>query len=110
MSGDERRCNPRFAADVSVEMTVAGGKRPARLKDVCRDAALVEADGWEPLGTEVALHMELPGAAGPLQVSGRVIRLAPGEQGTHGMAILFSGPSPEAEARIDEFIARQGLG
>ena len=89
-------------------MTVAGGKSTARLRDVCRDAALVEVDHWEALGTDVTLDMELPGAAGPLRVTGRVIRLAPGEQGTHGLAILFSSPSPEAEARIDEFIARQG--
>lgn len=108
MSAEERRRNPRFAADVPVELTVAGAKRTALLKDVCRDAALLEADGWLPLETEVVLHMELPGAAGPLEVPGRVIRLAPGEQGTHGMAILFSSPSPEAEARIDEFIAGQG--
>jgi hypothetical protein len=108
MSVEERRRNPRFAAEVPVAITVAGGKRTGRLRDVCRDAALVEADSWEPLETAVTLDMELPGSAGPLQVSGRVIRLAPGEQGTHGMAILFSSPSPEAEARIDEFIAGQG--
>jgi hypothetical protein len=108
MSGEERRRSPRFAAVVSVEMTVSGARRTALLKDVCRDAALLEADGWVPLGAEVALRMELPGAAGPLEVSGRVIRLAPGEQGTHGMAILFSSPSSEAEARIDEFIAGRG--
>jgi hypothetical protein len=107
MNGEERRRSPRYPVEVSVEIAARGGTRTARLKDVCRDAALVEADGWEPLETEVELRMELPGAAGPLQVSGRVIRLAPGEQGTHGMAILFSSPSPEAEARIDEFIAGQ---
>lgn len=110
MSAEERRRNPRFVVDVPVTMTVAGETRTARLRDVCRDAALVEADRWEPLGTDVALALALPGTAGPIEVSGRVIRLAPGEQGTHGMAILFSGPSPEAEARIDEFIARQGQG
>jgi hypothetical protein len=104
----ERRRNPRAAVQLSATLTVAGERKAARLKDVCRDAALIEADRWEALGTEVGLEMQLPGSAGPLRLAGRVIRLAPGEQGTHGMAILFDGPSPEAEARIDEFIAGGG--
>jgi hypothetical protein len=87
---------------------VGGEKKPGRLKDVCRDAALIEVDRWEALGTEVSLEIGLPGAAGPLRLDGRVIRLAPGEQGTHGIAILFTSPSPEAESRIDAFVAAQG--
>ena len=107
MSGEERRRSPRFVIDVAVVMIVAGVRKKARLRDVCRDAALVEVDSWEPLGTEVALDMELPDAPAPLQVTGRVIRLAPGEQGSHGIAILFLAPSPEVEAAIDAFVARQ---
>lgn len=108
MSTEDRRRSPRLAVDVPVVIHVAGQTRKALLKDICRDAALVELDRWEVLGTEVALEMELPGSSGPLRVSGRVIRLAPGEQAGHGMAILFSALSPEVEAGIDAFIARPG--
>jgi hypothetical protein len=110
VNAEERRRNRRFVLDLPVTIIVAKWARMARLKDVCRDAALVEADRWEPLRTEVGLRMLLPGTSGPLQVSGRVIRLTPGEQGTHGMAILFSGTSPEAEALIAEFVAAQREG
>jgi hypothetical protein len=108
MSTEERRRSRRLAVDVPVALHVAGQVRKALLKDICHDAALVELDRWEVLGTEVTLEMELPGSSGPLLVSGRVIRLAPGEQAGHGMAILFSAPSPEVEAGIDAFIARPG--
>ena len=107
MSTEERRRSPRLPVDVPVVIHVAGESRAAVLKDICRDAALVELDRWEVLGTKVALEMELPGSSGPRQISGEVIRLAPGEQAGHGMAILFSDLSPELEAGIDALIDRQ---
>jgi PilZ domain len=108
MSIEERRRSPRLAVDVPVTIHVAGQPRKAVLKDICRDAALVELDRWEALGTEVILEMDLPGSSGPLRVTGEVIRLAPGEQAGHGMAILFSASTAEVETGIDAFIARQG--
>ena len=107
MSFDERRRHPRVVVDAPVTLTVAGEVKTARLRDVCRDAALVEASHWEPLQTDVSVGIELPGTAGPFEVAGRVIRLAPGEQATHAMAILFSAPSAEAEARINELVHAQ---
>ena len=109
MSTEERRRSPRHAVDVPVTIHVADQARKALLKDICRDAALIELDRWEVLGTAVVLEMELPGGSSePLRVSGVVIRLAPGEQASHGMAILFSEASAEVEAAIDAFIAGRG--
>ena len=107
MSTEERRRNPRRVVDVPVTIQVAGVPRPAVLKDICRDAALVELDRWEVLGTPVVVEMKLPGSGKSLRVPGEVIRLAPGEQASHGMAILFSTTSPEAEAEIELFMARE---
>lgn len=107
MSTEERRRSPRLAVDVPVTIRVAEEVRKGVLKDICRDAALVELDRWEVLGTQVVLEMDLPGSPGPLSISGEVIRLAPGEQAGHGMAILFASPSAEVEAGIDAFIAGQ---
>ena len=103
----ERRRNPRFSVDVPARLTVGKETLMGRVRDVCRDAALVEANLWFPLKTQATLAMELPGTGGPLQVSGKIIRLAPGEQGTHGMALLFSELSPAAVDRIDYFITQQ---
>ena len=103
----ERRKHRRFAVDVPARIAVGKEAFVARLRDVCRDAALVEANKWFPLQTAVTVAMELPGTGGPLQVAGKVIRLAPGDQGSHGMAILFDEVSQAASDRIDFFIAQQ---
>lgn len=95
--------------DVEARVTVAGKASPVRLCDVCRDAALVEAAEPLPLGTVVSLAMELPGTGGPLEVTGSVVRVAAGEGGHHGLAILFGDISAAAGARIDFFVAtREG--
>jgi len=104
MSAEERRRHPRIPVDVPVRLTVDGESLLGRLKDICRDAALVESNRAFPLETTVVLAMELPGTGGPLEVSGRVIRLA-GEDGVQAMAILFTGVTPAAATRIDFFVA-----
>lgn len=107
MTSDERRKNARYAVDIPVRLTVQGATVMGRLRDVCRDAALVEANKWFPLETPMTMAMELPGTGGPLEVMGRVIRLAPGDQGSHGMALLFTDVSAAAGERIAFFVAVQ---
>ncbi len=107
-SGSERRKSPRYEVDVPVRVTVEGRAHLGRLRDVCRDAALVETQGRWPLGTPVILAMELPGTEWPLQVSGTVIRMSAGEGDTTATAVVFTDLTPAAETRIDFFIARHG--
>ena len=107
MSGAERRRHQRVAVDVPATLRAGGGDHSARIRDICRDAVLVEADEEWPLETEVSLRTDLPGVSDPIDVRGRVIRLAPGEDGGHGMAILFSDMSPVVAMRIDFFVALQ---
>jgi hypothetical protein len=107
-AGKERRKHPRYPVDVSARLTVGNDSLMARMRDVCRDAVLVEANRWFPLQTDVKVAMELPGTGGPLEVAGKVIRLAPGEQGTHSMAILFAELPQAATDRIDFFLTQQG--
>jgi hypothetical protein len=107
VSGQERRKSPRFVVEVPARLTVGHDVLIGRLRDVCRDAALVEADRSFPLETEVKVAMELPGTGGPLMVTGKVIRIGDGEAGAKAMAILFRDISPSASARIDFFIAQQ---
>jgi hypothetical protein len=108
VTGSERRKNPRFEADVPVRLTVEGQSFVGRLRDVCRDAALVEVHGKWPLGTPVSLAMELPGTEWPLVVGGKIIRVAPGEGDATASAVLFGDLTPAAETRIDFFIAMRG--
>jgi hypothetical protein len=103
---DERRKNPRFQVEVPVRLTVAGAAFPGHLKDVCRDAVLVETHRALPIDSEVAVAMALPGTGGPLEVGGRVIRVTPGDGDSQRVAILFTAVTPAAETRIDFFIAQ----
>ena len=104
---EERRKNPRFVVDVPVRLTVGTLTTQGRLRDICRDAALVEVEAPQALDSTVTLLLELPGTGGLLRVVGRVIRLASAEEGRHGAAILFTEVPPAAEARIDFFVALQ---
>ena len=106
----ERRRQRRFAVDVPARIEAGQDRQVARVRDICRDAVLVEADRWYPLKTRVGVSLELPGTQGELQLSGEIIRLAPGDQGSHGMAVLFSDLSQAASDRIDQFITRQEAG
>ena len=105
MTGAERRKSPRKAAELPARFAVEGRAYPARLKDICRDAALIEAHEVFPLETRVVLTLDLPGA-GVVEVAGRVIRLAEGEGDARGMAILFTDATPTAATRIDLFLSR----
>jgi hypothetical protein len=102
---EERRRNPRFAVEVPVRLTAEGTAFPGRLKDLCRDAVLVETAHGLPLDTMVAVAMALPGTGGPLEVGGKVIRVS-GEGEEQRLAILFTSVTPAAETRIDFFIAQ----
>jgi hypothetical protein len=107
MSQPERRKSPRFSVNVPVRLTFGQDTAHGTLKDLCRDAALVESAHAAPLGSDVTLALALPGTGGPLQVAGRVVRVSPGEQGTQDMAVLFTDVSTAAETRIDFFITLQ---
>ena len=107
MGMEERRRHPRVVVEIPVRLRVEGVAHEARLRDICREAALVEAERAWPLETVVELHMELPGTGGAIDVSGRVIRLAAGESGRHGMAVLFTDVAATAGMRIDFFVSLQ---
>ncbi len=106
MTNHERRRAPRIAVDVLVQLAVEGTVIPGRLRDISPDAVLVDAGKSWPLGTAVDVTLELPEESGDLTVSGQVVRLAPGENDTHGMAVLFTDLPPAAATRIDLFVAR----
>ena len=106
MNGAERRKSPRKPADLPVRCLVDGRAFPGRLRDICRDAALVDVHEVIPLETRVVLSVDLPGA-GAVEVAGRVIRLAEGEGDARGIAILFTDATPAAATRIDLFLSRE---
>lgn len=107
MSGDERRRSPRYAVDIPARLSSGADSFPAQIKDICRDAVLLEAHRSLTLDTAVTLAMELPGADHPLSVMGRVIRVIRGEGDAQRMAVLFTDANPAAATAIDFFLALQ---
>lgn len=106
MKGHERRKSPRKPADVPVRCHAEGRTFPGRLRDICRDAALVDVHDTLPLEARVVLTMDLPGV-GMVEVAGRVIRLAEGDGDARGVAVLFTDATPAAATRIDLFLSRE---
>ena len=103
----DRRRSPRVMVDVPARVTIARESLPGRLRDLCRDAALVEVHRDCPLGSEVTLAFELPDEEGVVQVSGEAIRLAPGDGDARAVAVLFRDLQPAAEGRIEMFLSRE---
>jgi hypothetical protein len=102
---EERRRNPRVAVELPVRVVVAGRTLPGRLKDLCRDAALVEVHGRCEMGTPVRIGWET--RSGAVEVSGRVIRLALGEGDAQAVAILFGDVPSAAATQIELLIDRR---
>ncbi len=101
MNPEDRRSHPRVRLDAAARLKVGERLIDARVRDICRDAVLVEANHWFPLGTDLQLRVELPAPHTAIQASGRVLRLSPGEEGSHGMAVLFTEISTGDQLRID---------
>lgn len=103
---DNRRKNPRFKVSVEAQVTLGEQRFRGMLKDICRDAVLVEVQTEVAMGSALSLALELPGTGGPLLVTGKVVRLASVEQG-QDVAVLFADLTPAAETRIEFFLALQ---
>ncbi len=101
----ERRRLPRRDVGLPAELHVAGRAWPAHLHDICRDAALVEADQPLAPGARVELAFTLPGLRTPIRIEGRVIRNADGELHPHALAVLFEEITAGDAERIDFFVA-----
>lgn len=76
----------------------------ARLRDICREAVLLDADTWFPLGKDVHVTLELPAPHAPILAAGQVVRLTPGEEGMHGMAVLFTDITAADALRIEVIV------
>lgn len=107
---EERRKHPRFKVRVEARLALGAERFRGRLRDICRDAVLVEVDRTVHVGSEVGVELDLPGAGGPLQAVGRVVREADGGDGSRVVAILLGGLTPTSETRIDFFLVHHGGG
>jgi hypothetical protein len=102
----ERRRSRRHPVKATVRLKVGDEALPGLLRDLCREAALVESPRELDLEAPVTLAIELPALGGTLSVGGRVVRRAAAEDGIHPLAILFTDVAPADATRLDLFIDR----
>jgi hypothetical protein len=105
--GEERRRSRRVTVDLPVRLTIGSASLPGRVRDICRDAALVEVHHECALGSVVALAFDLGDEGGAIQVTGDVIRIARGDGDARAVAVLFRDLQPQAEGRIEMFLNRE---
>jgi PilZ domain len=101
---EERRKEPRFEVSVAVHLALGADRFRGLLKDICRDAALLEVGRTLAEGAAVALVLQLPGTGGPLHLLGKVVRTAPRDHGGQEIAVVFVDLTPAAETRLDYFV------
>jgi hypothetical protein len=89
-------------------MTVEGATFDVRLKDICEEAVLVETESTCAVGAVARIAAELVGGSGPVELAGRVVRVASIEDGGPGAAVLFTSLNPAAATQIAFFIELQG--
>lgn len=76
------------------------------IRDVSRDAVLLEGRPPVPAGTRVSLHMLLPGMD-PMTLTGRVLRASTGAFSSHKMVVRFSCVSADDEDRFADLVERE---
>jgi hypothetical protein len=104
----ERRKHPRVRVEVPSRLRVAGADHVGSVKDMCRDAVLVETDRSWPVETPVVLEMTLPDTDGAVAVTGRVVREIRSDGGPSAVAVLFDDPDPMTLLKIDLFLELHG--
>lgn len=87
---------------MAVSVSTAEETIEGRVKDICRDAFLMEAERSFVRNTAVTFVLHLPDKQPPLAGRGKVIRLGPTQEGV--MAVMFESPDAVTIARLDAFL------
>lgn len=94
----------RFPANFVTEVRYGGRVFEGQAIDISRGGVFVRCGQMPPVGTEISVVMRLPGAAGPVEVSGRVARVHMDAQGA-GIGVEFESFAGRGEATLIAFIA-----
>lgn len=96
----------RFAAAFEVEIRYGGRTFAAAAADVSRGGILVRCEEIPPVGTDLRLRLRLPGGAGVVEVSGRVVRilLPKDPKDRPGVGIEFAGFGVRNESSLIQFL------
>lgn len=101
----ERRRSPRAPVTVRVEYATVDALFSEFSRNINEGGIFVETDRPLELEERVFLQFRLPGAAKPVKVGGRVVRVSRGDDGEpEGMAIEFDELASADRRRINELV------
>lgn len=106
---DNRRRSARLHHEVTVAYRSAGSFLTDWATDISIGGLFINSRKPLPVGTVLKLIIQLPGAASPVDMAGRVTRaVEPDERSgaAAGMAIEFLELDPATRARIEELVER----
>jgi hypothetical protein len=96
----ERRRTPRFPLRVEVSCSFEGAVHRGSTDNLTVYGCLLRTDEIAPVGTEVALALDLQDAGPPARATGRVVRVARRGEEVLGFAVEFEPLDEAAEGRI----------
>ena len=117
MGADERRHDPREAAELRVEYRRLNGFFAEWTRNLSKGGTFIRSD--EPLepGTDFVFELALAGVAEPLRLHGRVMWVIPRERASEdapaGMGVRFAWSSDAERERVEaivEGLMREQLG
>jgi hypothetical protein len=103
----ERRGGPRIPIEMWVEETTESERYFRRAGNLSRGGLRLDHTIPLPLGTVVNLTFTLPGDSSAVQVAGEIVSTAGPDE--LRMGVKFINLTPEAQARIDGYLARVGV-
>jgi type IV pilus assembly protein PilZ len=101
------RSSPRLHHELAVAYRSVGGFVSDWATNISRGGMFINSRSPFPVGTQVRLLVQLPGAAFPFDILGRVTRVVRWEDDVKlapGMGIEFTDLEPEKRDRIEAFV------
>jgi uncharacterized protein (TIGR02266 family) len=104
-----RRRAPRLYHELPVAYRSVGSFLSDWATNISRGGLFINTRDPLPVGSEVKLLIQLPGAAFPFDITGRVTRVADGDDGppaARGMALEFTDLERSKRDELDRFVER----
>lgn len=106
--GEDRRRSERLHHEIPVAYRTVGSFLTDWATDISHGGLFINTRSPLPVGTTVKLIIQLPGAAFPFDMAGRVTRVIPLDDpnGSPGMGIAFTNLDNAKRASIEAYVAK----
>ena len=111
LGGTERRRSDRVDLVVRVDYKTVDELFSEFARNINEGGVFVETDTPPEIGSSVALQFKIPGSQDPIQVMGRVVRIAPGDvHEPPGVGIEFEDLDDQSRNLINDLVRNLRVG